>query len=465
MVTDERFRALGEELKRARIARNRSLDDIAAQTKIHRRHLEAIEAGDLARLPQGPYVKAFVRELARAVGVDVPTEFAHFTGASGRSPKDPKVVSHTAGEKAAPISEVARETARFANTAMRTAVKSVTKTTENVVQMVESGGKEAFEALTSKDLWNEAENVRRERHGLPPVPVEQTENPLAPPAITPDEQLPRVRRAISKRATNVVIALLAILFAGAIFFAIRMSRNEGADTTAGKGDYVPAPVESPAPRPNTKPSTPTSNPATAQHLPAVKDSLHFTLHATQPVWVSIAPDGVPAYRGQLKAGETRAFRAVDKIVLDIGNQNFVEMQLDGQRLTKLPTIQNSSVVIRNLVLTKTRASLGGKELDLKKPTSATPPTASVARTSIAPAVPKSTTSKSKVLAEPASKAAAKPLAKAPSIRGKQPAKPAVVKKPTAKTETAASKAKSEKVKKPHVPAVELRSVEPIPPGP
>jgi cytoskeletal protein RodZ len=43
MFTEEQFRQLGEELKQARMARARSIDDIASQTKIHRRHLESIE--------------------------------------------------------------------------------------------------------------------------------------------------------------------------------------------------------------------------------------------------------------------------------------------------------------------------------------------------------------------------------------------------------------------------------------
>src|SRR4051812_46674247 len=123
MFTEERFKEFGAELKRARETRARSLDDIASQTKINRRHLESIESGDLSRLPQGPYVKAFLREFARAVGITVPQEFALLTGAPPASAKDPKVVSHILSEKtvenlAAPITEAAKETARFANAAL-----------------------------------------------------------------------------------------------------------------------------------------------------------------------------------------------------------------------------------------------------------------------------------------------------------------------------------------------------------
>src|SRR5437763_15005174 len=100
MISEERFRAFGDELRRAREARGRALDDIASQTKINRRHLEAIEAGDLARLPQGPYVKAFVREYARALDVPVPQDFAVPAGGPPRQEKDPKVMSRLVSETA-----------------------------------------------------------------------------------------------------------------------------------------------------------------------------------------------------------------------------------------------------------------------------------------------------------------------------------------------------------------------------
>ncbi|MDP4200054.1 MAG: DUF4115 domain-containing protein [Bacteroidota bacterium] len=470
MVTDERFQALGEELRRARIARGRSLDDIAATTKIHRRHLEAIESGDLTRIPQGPYVKAFVREFARAVGVAVPNEFALLPGAPPASPKDPKVVSHLAGERSAPISDVARETARMANTAVRSAVKSVTKTTESVVQMVETGGKEAIEVLTSKSLWDEAENVRRERHGLPPLPIEQkaSEIPIEEAASVSS---PRVRpvRTISKRATYGVIALLALLFGTAIFFAIRMYRTEGA-STAVKGEYIPAPVETPTPSPGKKRTASSNTAATTSPTVPIKDSIHFILRATQPVWVSIAPDGVPAYRGQLRAGETRTFRAAEKILLDIGNQKSVEMQLDGQRLSNLPTIQNSSVVIRGLVLMRNHVSLGGRELNWKSLTSVPTPAAPIVAAPAAPIVPKSVPGKAPSKAKPTARTvktpSIQPVRPVPVKNGTKPQlKPSQAKNSPSNLPSATPKSKQPKSKRSKGPTTELHSVEPVPPGP
>ena len=61
--------SLGPWLRRAREARGLTLDGITQETRIPRRHLEAIEHGDLGALPEF-YQRAEVRAFARAVGVD-----------------------------------------------------------------------------------------------------------------------------------------------------------------------------------------------------------------------------------------------------------------------------------------------------------------------------------------------------------------------------------------------------------
>jgi len=60
----------GERLLRGRELKKRSLEDIAAATKIGIRQLRALERGDLHRLPAGFYRRAIVRQYAKAVGLD-----------------------------------------------------------------------------------------------------------------------------------------------------------------------------------------------------------------------------------------------------------------------------------------------------------------------------------------------------------------------------------------------------------
>lgn len=61
---------LGAVLRTARDRRGVSLDQISNETKIPRRHLEALEREDLSVAPGGIYLRAEVRAYARAVHVD-----------------------------------------------------------------------------------------------------------------------------------------------------------------------------------------------------------------------------------------------------------------------------------------------------------------------------------------------------------------------------------------------------------
>lgn len=62
--------SVGERLRAARQEKDLSLEDIAAQTRIPRRHLEAIEAADWDRLPAPTYTIGFARSYAGVVGLD-----------------------------------------------------------------------------------------------------------------------------------------------------------------------------------------------------------------------------------------------------------------------------------------------------------------------------------------------------------------------------------------------------------
>ena len=61
---------VGDRLRSAREARRMDIAEIAAQTRIPIRHLNAIEAGDFAALPSRTYAIGFARSYARAVGLD-----------------------------------------------------------------------------------------------------------------------------------------------------------------------------------------------------------------------------------------------------------------------------------------------------------------------------------------------------------------------------------------------------------
>lgn len=61
---------LGHLLRERREAAGLTIDQISARTKIHRRHIEAIENAELEKLPGPVYTRAFLRHYAQVVGLD-----------------------------------------------------------------------------------------------------------------------------------------------------------------------------------------------------------------------------------------------------------------------------------------------------------------------------------------------------------------------------------------------------------
>src|SRR5687768_9445837 len=61
---------VGQRLRVAREAKGLTLEDVAAQTRIPRRHLESLENSDWERLPAPTYTNGFAKSYASVVGLD-----------------------------------------------------------------------------------------------------------------------------------------------------------------------------------------------------------------------------------------------------------------------------------------------------------------------------------------------------------------------------------------------------------
>ncbi|MFD0698314.1 helix-turn-helix domain-containing protein [Paenibacillus sp. GCM10027628] len=85
---------LGYILRKARIDRKISLDDLQEVTKIRKRYLEAIEEGNYKVLPGSFYVRAFIKSYAEAVGLD-PTEVLNMYQTTNPSPVSEKPAVET----------------------------------------------------------------------------------------------------------------------------------------------------------------------------------------------------------------------------------------------------------------------------------------------------------------------------------------------------------------------------------
>ena len=63
--------AFGPNLRRVRIQRGVTLDQIVAETKVNAALWAGLERNDFSRWPAGIYARGFVRDYARIIGVDV----------------------------------------------------------------------------------------------------------------------------------------------------------------------------------------------------------------------------------------------------------------------------------------------------------------------------------------------------------------------------------------------------------
>lgn len=72
LSAQERDGSFGRALAAAREARGLTQADVAAQLRLHLRQIRAIEEEDLAALPDGPFVRGYLRNYARLV--DLPVE-------------------------------------------------------------------------------------------------------------------------------------------------------------------------------------------------------------------------------------------------------------------------------------------------------------------------------------------------------------------------------------------------------
>jgi transcriptional regulator with XRE-family HTH domain len=69
-LAEPEISTVGQRLRVAREAKGLTLEDVAAQTRIPRRHLESLENSDWERLPAPTYTTGFAKSYASAVGLE-----------------------------------------------------------------------------------------------------------------------------------------------------------------------------------------------------------------------------------------------------------------------------------------------------------------------------------------------------------------------------------------------------------
>lgn len=304
--------SLGQALKDQREARNISLEEIAAATKIVPRYLEALEADRLNAMPGGFFIKGIIRSYAQAVGLD-PDEVLGRYKAAG-------LISEPGHVPPAPL-------------------KRAAKAEPVVVQSI----LDPIAAEPAPPAGDEA---------APPFLVEETPKPRLSPA---------ARKHVFGVAWR-LFAILAIIVVLIVIWSNRAprqpeskpesipvqvllpppqtsepgisSRTEtvqpGSGTAPGTtpAAEVTPPAAAPVPEPQAKPEAP---PASEQVWKGITIEISFQAET----WIHVQTDGQPKIDGIFPAGATATAQADRLLLIHTGNAGGFTFRLNGRPAKRL----------------------------------------------------------------------------------------------------------------------------------
>ncbi|HZT33380.1 MAG TPA: RodZ domain-containing protein [Bryobacteraceae bacterium] len=288
--------AIGETLRRERTRRSLNLDQISRQTKISVRLLEAIENEQFDKLPGGVFTKSFVKQYARALGLDE-DEIASELERVLQPPEAPPPGAQAA--PAEPAIHVPRVT-EWEGVAARSREKSSLPALAMVVAVM----------LVCSGFYAWWQRARR------PAPARESVSAAAQTVPATRAETPPAEPETASRG----VAAAPMTGAAAVTPAVG-----GSPTSAGLRPAAGTPASpaatAPVAAPPAQPAGPLGNPA---------GPVQVTLKATEPVWVKAWVDGKVLLVTTLQANETRTLGASEDVRLRLGNAGGLEVELNGK---------------------------------------------------------------------------------------------------------------------------------------
>ena len=266
----EQLKTIGTYLGRERQERGVSLDEIAVKTYIPLRLLQALEDGQVERLPEPVFVQGFIRRYADAIGLDGVALAKTF------SPQASFLV-----ERKAP----------------------------------EGGGHRTVEQAT-------VEMPDR----IKPAAVEPID---LPPQFIQHEERDRVQRSY---LPWVLVGSVAVLLVG-VGLTRWLNRpqpaidSQKAETTVTNAHPVAPPSPSVAPKTSPQAANSPSPKASAstEATSATNSPIQVAVNLTDESWFQVTTDGKTAFEGTLKKGEQKTWTAQKTLVLEAGNAGAVSV--------------------------------------------------------------------------------------------------------------------------------------------
>jgi cytoskeletal protein RodZ len=262
--------SVGETLRRERLRTGLDLEKIAQETKISVRTLELIESDQFEKLPGGVFARSFVRQYARAVGLDE-DEMVSELEKTLAPPPDPLPAMQEATRQ--PEIRVPR-VARWGGAGSRLRTNSSLPALGLVVLVIVA-------CSAAYTWWQKSGRVS----GVTP-PVETAATSPVPQTQMPDPAPEEARSAPAPTAVHATEP-------GAQLQA-NLPGTVTADTAAG--------------------------------------ALHIALTAAEATWVRATANGKVVFSGIIQANETKDLSAADTVTLRIGNAGGIAISLNGKAI-------------------------------------------------------------------------------------------------------------------------------------
>lgn len=285
--------SFGENLRKARLARNMTLQEIATATKIGTRSLKALEDERFDLLPGGIFNKGFVRSYARSVGLDEGKTVAAYMAAAGVS--DPETDMQTLSSQVKAARKPAGEPWFALNAATFVGILAV------------------IVGLGLGSLWlKEHRKEAREQAAVQRQMESSTVN--APPATIPAPP------AVSDPNASSVVLPNAGSPANASQSPSTTSAGNPAASTASPQPLSAAPAQSKI--------------ESAQDKNEPAAPVEVSISATARAWISVRSDGKSIESLTLDPekpeSRTRNYRAQEKLMLTLGNPAGLTVTYNGK---------------------------------------------------------------------------------------------------------------------------------------
>jgi cytoskeletal protein RodZ len=311
---------LGAYLQRHREEQNLTLEDVEQTTRIRRRYLEAIEAGDWDALPPGVYTRGLLRNYARALGLSADRVLRMYVKErpGEARPPEPQLISQPLVEQPRFNPELVLAMVLMVAAIALLGWIVATQLPGLLPQLAGAGGTPASaQALEDR----------------------QTAEPGSVAAATGTAEADSAEKSPSGETEEFGAGAGSRDVAGPSDSGSGSAGGEETSPARDDGEQTEGAGASATARPTTAPRRSTTvaplPTATKRVTATPAGGLVMTVEATRDTWILVRTDGEQAYADFLLEGESMTWQAEKTLSLRTGNAGGTKVTINGQRVAKL----------------------------------------------------------------------------------------------------------------------------------